>query len=443
MRNAILILFYCLWCTATHASAVLPDASPYQTVGTVNCASSTCHGLVVPRSTSRILQNEYTTWLRLDKHAKAYSALLSEQSRQIVQNLDLKQPAWQIKVCLDCHANNAPAELKGQRHILSDGVGCEACHGPAAKWLATHTMPGTTHQDNINNGMYPVDRPVAQAKLCLSCHFGDEDRFVTHRMMAAGHPRLSFEIDMFDALQPPHYRTNGDSVAGKGAADSVTVWAIGQALASQQLLRIFSDPTIGRDGLFPELVLFDCNACHHPMSMRQSSTRLGNGPGRVHLNDSNLLMLRAIVAVIEPAHIGEFDEKIAQLHHAIAGNKPSGQDAVTIAKQLCAAIDGIIIQIEMKPPDVTILNAVLNELMNEASIKNYSDYAGAEQAYMSVSSLISSLNKRRVLKNVAEINLHLTALRATLAHDEKYNPEAFKSAFIGLRLALFGKESGI
>ena len=441
MKNKISILYCWMFCAALHAQVVMPNASPYQTAGTVNCANSTCHGSVTPWAGSPVLHNEYTTWLRLDKHAKAYSVLLSEQARQIVQNLDLKLPAWQTQTCLDCHANNPPAELKGVRHILSEGVDCEACHGPAGKWLATHVEPGTSHQDNIRNGMYPIDRPVPQARLCLSCHFGDESRFVTHRMMAAGHPRLSFEIDMFAALQPVHYRTGADSVTGKSAVDNVKVWAIGQALASQQLLRIFSDPTRGRDGLFPELVLFDCNSCHHPMNVRQFSPRLGNGPGRIHLNDSNLLMLRAIVAVLDPSHAAGFDEKLAQLHQAIAGGKSSDQDAVTIAKQLSDVINNIIVQIEMIPVDTGMLKAILNELMNDSSVKNYADYAGAEQAYMSVSSLISSLNKRGALKNVADINVHLKSLRVTLSQDEKYNPDAFKSALISLRLALLGKEN--
>jgi hypothetical protein len=39
-----------------------------------------------------------------------------------------------------------------------------------------------THADNLKAGLYPTEEPVARARLCLSCHFGNADRFVTHRL---------------------------------------------------------------------------------------------------------------------------------------------------------------------------------------------------------------------------------------------------------------------
>jgi hypothetical protein len=279
--------------------------------------------------------------------------------------------------------------------------------------------------------MYPTDRPLEQAKLCLSCHFGDENRFVTHRIMGAGHPRLSFELDTFTHIQPAHYQIDADWKKRKGDYDPIKIWAIGQALASQQLLTTLTDPKRGRDGLFPELVLFDCNACHHPMSEQKYSPRLGVGPGRVHLNDSNLLMLRAIVAVVDPARSKTFDQQVLQLHHAIAGS--NAQDPIKLAKALSVTIGNTIALFEQKHFDLAVLRDILKALVNEASAYNYSDYAGAEQAYMSISSLALSLNKQGGLKSVTEINRRLTAMRKLLANQEKYNATAFRSELVGLR----------
>ena len=47
----------------------LPYQAPGQHVGVVNCASSLCHGSVSPWKDAHILQNEYVTWSRVDKHA--------------------------------------------------------------------------------------------------------------------------------------------------------------------------------------------------------------------------------------------------------------------------------------------------------------------------------------------------------------------------------------
>ena len=70
--------------------------------------------------------------------------------------------------------------------------------------------------------MYPTDQPVARAQLCLSCHFGTEqNKFVTHRIMGAGHPRMSFELDTFTAIQPAHYIADKDYAERKGAPNGV------------------------------------------------------------------------------------------------------------------------------------------------------------------------------------------------------------------------------
>src|SRR5258706_1752507 len=128
----------------------LPYEAKGQHLGVVNCASSLCHGSVSSWKDSNILQNEYVTWSRVDKHStKAYQVLLNERSQRIARNLGLKEPAHQAKVCLDCHTHNPPAALRGERFRAGDGVSCEACHGPAEKWIDTHVAAGATHADNI------------------------------------------------------------------------------------------------------------------------------------------------------------------------------------------------------------------------------------------------------------------------------------------------------
>jgi hypothetical protein len=437
MLSACLMLACGLVLAASSPStAVLPNASPHQSVGTVNCASSTCHGAVAPWTGSNVQQNEYTTWSRLDKHAKAYAVLLNAQSRSIAAKLGLKQGAENAPECLDCHSHNPPPALRGERHMLSDGVGCEACHGPADKWIRSHTVPGTTHAENVANGMYPTEKPVEQAKLCLSCHVGDNSRFVTHRIMGAGHPRLSFELDTFAQLAPAHYKIDDDWHKRKGDYDSVRLWAIGQALASKNQLDALADPKRGRDGLFPELALFDCHACHHPMSEKKWTPRLGVGPGRMRLNDSNLLMLRAIVRATDPNGANAFSDQVTQLHQAVAGNAAAhGADPLALASSLSATIQRYIARLEQQRFTPALQRAMLAGLIDEAKRQQFSDYAGAEQAYMAISSLSSSLAKQGALggaAGVADMNRKLAALRVTLANEEAFKPDLFAKGLQGL-----------
>lgn len=415
--------------------AALPlQAAPNQTVGTVNCATSTCHGAVAPWGDSNVLQNEYTTWLRQDKHARAYALLLNEQSRSIAAKLGLKQPAHQARECLDCHTDNTPSSQRGERHPVAEGIGCESCHGAASKWIKSHTVAGATHAQNIANGMTPTSQPKEQAKLCLSCHVGDQDRFVSHRLMGAGHPRLAFELDTFSRLAPMHYKIDADWKARKGEHDGVRLWAIGQAIASQRLLDTLADPKLGRDGMFPELALFDCHACHHPMSDKKWSPRLGVGPGRMRLNDSNLLMLRAIVRATDPGAAQGFSKQVGELHQSVAGNLP-GSDPLRLAKALSATIERHINRLNQQRFDAATQRALLAALLDEAKGQQLSDYAGAEQAYMSLNSLAGALARQGVLSpaTIKSLNARMAALRQSLADEEKFRPDAFAAQLLALR----------
>jgi len=414
----------------------LPYQAKGEHVGVVNCANSLCHGSVSTWKDSNILQNEYVTWSRVDKHAtRAYQVLFDDRSKRIVANLGFRQAAHQVKLCLDCHAHNPPAANRGERFKIADGVSCEACHGPAENWIRSHVAPGATHADNIGNGLYPTSHPVAQARLCLSCHFGNKDKFVTHRMMGAGHPRMSFELDTFSQTQPPHFVIDADWQRRKRSWDTVRVWAIGQALAASELLDVLLDPKRSRDGLFPELVVFDCHACHHPTSVVRWWPRANSSPGRVRLNDSNLLMLRQIVRRTLPqGEARAFEERAADLHRAVAGD---GGDPLEAAKAMRATLDSVVSQLAFRSFQGEDLRAMVAGLVEDGLNGQFSNYAGAEQATMAIGSLLSFLGKRGDLKDLRAANAALDRLHAAVKDDEKFRPERFQAA-----LAELGKTVG-
>jgi len=409
----------------------LPYEAKGEHLGVVNCASSLCHGSVSPWKDSHILQNEYVTWSRVDKHSsRAYRVLFEDRSKRIVANLGYKEPAHQVKLCLDCHSHNPPGAQRGERFKATDGVSCEGCHGPAEGWIKSHVARGATHADNVERGLYPTSDPVAQARLCLSCHFGNRDKFVTHRIMGAGHPRMSFELDTFSQTQPAHFVVDDDWRSRKGRWDTVQVWAIGQALAASELLDVLLDPKRSRDGLFPELVVFDCHACHHPMSDVRWAPRANSSPGRIRLNDSNLLMLRQIVRRALPeGDAREFDRRTASLHRAVAGD---GGDALEAAQALRATMDAVVRELSQRSFRGEDLRAMLAGLVQDGIEGQYRDYAGAEQATMAIGSLLDFLARRGELRSVRAANEALDRLHAVVKDDEKYRPERFRAALRGL-----------
>ncbi len=432
--------------------ASLPYHSKNQTLGTVTCASSLCHGSVKLWKESNVLQNEYLTWSRMDKHARAYSVLLNDRSQRIAKNLNLSQPSHEAKICLDCHAHVVPENKRGERFVMTDGITCESCHGPAEKWIKTHVEPvpagvsqASQHAKNIADGMFPTSDATSRASLCMSCHFGNQDKFVNHRMMAAGHPRLSFELDTFTELAPKHFIIDQDYAARKQVWDGAKTWGVGQALAVAETMRMLQDPKHGRDGLFPELVLFDCHACHHPMAENrwQPKTALGGrvAPGLVRLNDSSMLMLRAIATVIDPKLGAAVSAQTQKLHRAIAGETKGVADPMTEAANLQSlAINASRIIADTNFSSATMIE-VLHRLIDDGALNGYSDFAAAEQATLSIGSIGAFLAKRGALTQPQEFNKQLRKLNIALKNDEQFKPKEFALLLKSLKTTTTNKTS--
>ncbi len=404
--------------------------------GVASCASSTCHGAIEAAHDGHILGNEYVTWTRRDAHARAYATLQSAQSQRIAHNLGL-QSAVTAKICLDCHADNVPAAQRGARFQLSDGVGCEACHGGAGPWLASHTTGKATHADNIKAGMYPTDVPVARARLCLSCHFGNDSKFVTHRLMGAGHPRMSFELDTFTALQPAHFRVDADYRRRKAGTNGVQVWALGQTVAVRQFLDNFLRSLDDRNALFPELVFFDCYACHHPMRDQhwRPQSLVGLGPGRVRLNDAHFLMLRHIVLRVDPALGAQLSEQIRALHLATA---ESYQATRAQAQALRTLVDSLSPRIATHVFSTPEMRGMLDAIITEGEHGEDQDYVAAEQATMAIATLATALETAGVLSHAQtqSINQAFAPLYDAVQHDDHYRPAQFSQALRTVRAAL-------
>lgn len=411
--------------TLRAAAHPLPLNAPDTHLGVTTCAGSTCHGAVRPFKNSNVLQNEFVTWKKEDAHAEAYKVLLNDDSKRIARNLGLRN-AHEADICLDCHADNVPSSKRGKRFQLSDGVGCEACHGGAKRYLGPHVDdPG--HQKNIALGMYPTDDPVARARLCLSCHFGDKSRLVTHRIMGAGHPRLSFELDTFTAIQPAHYEIDADYGKRKKVYQGVQVWAIGQAQAVNKSLDALLDPQ-RQEGLFPELVLFDCQACHHPLDdiRWQPRATTGLGPGLVRLNDANLLMLYHAVNGISPELATNLRNATLALHKATTKGH---EETLRAARELQRITQSIEDQLAKHQFSATDVRRMLEGVVAEGSKGEFFDYSAAEQSVMAISSLLNTLERTGAIKTRSggPINTALDALYASLEDKNQFRPATFAS----------------
>src|SRR3954463_600818 len=98
-------------------------------VGPGSCSAVACHGAIRPVAGARILQTEYSTWVAMDRHARATEILGNMVSQRMGRILGIVNPL-QAQKCLVCHSLDVPASERG-RNFATEGVSCEACHGPA------------------------------------------------------------------------------------------------------------------------------------------------------------------------------------------------------------------------------------------------------------------------------------------------------------------------
>lgn len=390
-RQIAFALAACLATAGTQAQP-LPSEAEYEHLGPASCATSVCHGKVARDETSNVWLNEYRVWSRDDYHSRAYSVLRSEESKAMADRLGLSNAAT-AKVCLDCHADNIPADKRGEKFQISDGVGCEACHGGAEKWIEAHADEGATHENNLALGMYPTEKPEARAKLCLSCHVGTEEKFADHDIMAAGHPRMSFELETFTVNQPAHYHVDEDYLERKGNIRSVNMWASGMVFKAKRQLDLIRSGLFSGHGLFPELAFFDCHACHHPMDdrrMQATSVTGGLPPGIVRLDDSSFQMLMAIASVVQPDAASSLRNETAKLHAATT----QGREPVRVqAQRLGGVLDGLVGSLGDHDYTEQNMRAIRLDLLDKARRGEYHDFTSAEQAFLAVETLCIELGE--------------------------------------------------
>ncbi|TLY49061.1 MAG: hypothetical protein E6K53_14800 [Gammaproteobacteria bacterium] len=366
-------LVLCVWSATSFAAGAVETIDAHKHLGVATCSNSVCHGSTQPFRDSNVAQNEFAIWQEFDPHAKTYATLTKPAAKSIAAKLGLGDPT-QAKVCLDCHTDNAPQ--RGERFQISDGVGCESCHGGAENWLNAHADKSVKHADNIAKGMYPTDNPVKRAEACLSCHMGTKDRMITHRIMGAGHPRMSFELDTFTWLHP-HYKIGEKWIARKGDWNGVRDWAVGQGISAENLLDQLVDPKTGWNGIFPELVLFDCHACHKVYKGNKWGPRQGTGlgPGVVRLNDANLVMFRHVLAPVDKGAAKRVFDETRALHRATTQSREA---TFAAARRLRATLDELVPKVAAYNYDSASLDAILASIDADAGRGEFRDYAAAE-----------------------------------------------------------------
>ena len=404
-----------------------------QYVGVTSCSSQTCHGSVQPIPNSKVLQNEYSTWLVRDKHTRAYANLSNDVGRRIIKimNLDDKGVAER---CYPCHSVQVPSDRLARTFDRQSGVTCENCHGPASQWLEPHDKPGWNYDRVVKElGLYPTRDLVRRTSKCLECHVGTSNAEVDHELIAAGHPDLFFELGSFMAVMPSHWNE-----ADKDPWFAVRAVAVGQAVGlREQLKRIARE---AQKGPWPEYAELDCFACHHgiytPESWRQDSGYRDRRPGNAQWNLSRYVVLARVIQETEPGTAQLLTTEIGRLYSMITAlqsdrNLIAAQATSTaeIADRLTGVLNGMTFDQAMA---LRLMKSIAADSMSVAQDGERS----AEEATMVLDSLFVAYSNNAPAGADPRIKAGIKNLYTQLDPPSLYNAVTFSASLNSLQSLL-------
>ncbi|HLW44548.1 MAG TPA: multiheme c-type cytochrome [Candidatus Acidoferrales bacterium] len=430
------------------AAAKLHDSSgeSVKYIGPGSCAATSCHGSVKPVAGSRILQNEYSTWIVKDKHSHAYQALTGDIGERIARILKLNSKAEEAPKCLSCHALYTTPEQRGRPFELSEGVSCENCHGPASAWLGSHTTRDWPHEKSLALGMRDTRDVIHRTEKCLECHLGTKEKFVDHEMIAAGHPDLFFELDSFSAVMPRHWKSPRESAPGKPVEDAawagVRDWSAGQAVQlraeMERLTWRAKSERFDKKDVWPEYSELSCVACHHALapakdSWRQEHGFTGRRPGDPAWNGSRYAVFRVLAKQIDSASAQELDGRLQEVADEMSKLNPDRNVVAASASSVVPLAQRIAERLVAMRYDQALVLHILQRISDDAETISLADERAAEQASMAMDSLYIAYSKDAKPSNADEVRAAINELFRQLENPSAYNADQFAALLRRIR----------
>lgn len=324
----------------------VPTASAFAFKGSGLCVK--CH---------RSEQGEWcdiatTAVWRHDAHARSHLALLADNPRTAAMEHTLGIKAAETASCVACHTHPAAEPpLDEETDVVHAGISCETCHGAGSGYFEPHMEKNWRFLSTAEKaalGMRDLRAPVLKAENCLSCHLGDvaSGRVISHAMYAAGHPPLpAFEMETFSRAMGPHWKRVWEksprvqaAAAAAGyhteAASETHRALVGTLVALRSSAKLVQDyarqaaePGDRPAAPWPELALYDCQACHH--DLRIPSARQAAGYGQLVPGRPTFVRWPRAAAGVALAVAGQPDDVDGLLSPwvAVLNRQPFGADA--------------------------------------------------------------------------------------------------------------------
>lgn len=390
--------------------------TPY--LGVQSCASSSCHG---SPGGGDLLHSAYVIFQENDPHTRAGAVLFNEKSQAIAERLKLSEPAWKSNACLVCHAPGAMDMQEDPRikTLVSEGVSCESCHGPAQDWLAPHRgldwkNPAVWPASRKKEAGYVVTKSLTvRAKLCADCHVGSTRGQVDHDLIAAGHPRLLFEFSGDQDVLPAHWKRSVDRQrlqAETGSSQSsyeATAWLLGQLVCADRELELLAHAAASPNRPWPELSQYDCFACHQDLSASnlQASSGSAGSAGKLRWGTWNLGVLQTAPQLVLGREASEYQADSDKLNKLL---RTFSEDRQQVLQLTTAQRQRLNVELSQRPAQYFVsrdVTQVRNSLLNSHQQFAFQGWDTSTQFYLAIAALELGVSESQGETGITDPNL--------------------------------------
>jgi len=402
-----------------------------------SCSGRGCHGGSEPVLGQIVQQNEFSSWIAHDKHANAYQSLLSDRAKTMAKNLGIPSAHKDLR-CLACHTTPQIAVAQTKSDFPLDlGVGCESCHGSASsKWLGAHTTSEWKNQSpELKQNSYEkenmpfLSNPFSQTQVCVGCHVGapanlDQGiptRDANHEIMAAGHPRLTFEALSHQINMPPHWNTKKYD---KEVNRDLEIWTAGQLVALTSSIKLSShraELALNNQGPWPEFAESSCLSCHadfqQPSWRGKKNYYEGRKSGSLPYDSwTGVLLSEALLISGQDKQIASLYTDFLKGRNSFRTSPKETKDAADLLAGQLAKIQKELITKGITPPKEW--RALLLDQLSQHKLDS-ATWNESTQIALALSMLVSKKPEEAILQNLWEILAYPSGYESP----KGYNPD--------------------
>jgi hypothetical protein len=242
-------------------------------------------------------------------------------------------------------------------------------------------------------------------------------------MIAAGHPDLTFELNLFSAVMPRHWK-DSDEAAWFGTKE----WAVGQGMQLRDSLQRLARRA--RSASWPEYSELDCFACHHSLtapkdSWRQESGYAGRTPGVPAWNSARFVVFRYAAAETDAATASKLESEMATLSASMGQISGDREQVAASAGRAAGFAHTLAGALNSRSYDQAFTLRVMRKIAGDSSSISQQGQRAAGQAAMSLDSLFGVYKQNAKNVDEAQIKVAISGLFQQLDDPSAYNAPRF------------------